>query len=681
MGRGSHSSHTAPEFPRESLESSVGETSSRAKITERARSGQSQWDHAVSEGIISGYPPIPGDSQETSTTPTGPQATFSPQTETSRHSGTAYPSAIKFLVSNNVAGSIIGRSGQTISELQADSSTRIKLSQSGDYYPGTQERVCLVQGLPENVKKAAGLLLTRLHALQQQQQQQAQQSWAQNQQREEGAVLDPSLMLGASSAAGQSASTFSYVVRILVPAASCGMIIGKSGANIKQLVEASGVTSVRLAPKEGEHQSSSVPAGNAAVIAATSERAVTITGPDLDSCVNCIFIILDAMTAHQDICRYANMTTSYTRMTHVGHDSYAANPSTRSPGTVPTTGRQTSEPMGTPPSRSMEMSSRLWDPAGGQSQRLGNPMMDLQPGGGSLDMSLSFGGLVSAPANLPPGYGHTTPTPLDQRRESIQYSPVFGAPAPVPFMPTSPGIVPFSQSPLRPPMQQSMYLPFDQQGSPGNAMDPGPHGGQVTSSSSAPDLFSMQFQESMQLSDSQPAFQQQVGAPYPQPAHAQQHSFTAQVAIPDSLIGSILGRGGRTLNELQLQSSTRIRISQKGEYVPGTKNRIVTIRGPTAQSVTTAQFLMSQRMVLAPTALTSTTAFPIQPVDRDLQRRDYTYRRSMSESHAAPPPHSQMPDSYQRPLSESHPAPQQHSHTPAVEESSRRPPPSHHPPS
>ena len=72
--------------------------------------------------------------------------------------------------------------------------------------------------------------------------------------------------------------------------------------------------------------------------------------------------------------------------------------------------------------------------------------------------------------------------------------------------------------------------------------------------------------------------------------------FTAQVLVPDAMIGSILGRGGRTLTELQLVSNTNIRISQRNEYMPGTRSRIVTIRGPNTQSVWQAQYMLSQRL-------------------------------------------------------------------------------------
>jgi hypothetical protein len=129
----------------------------------------------------------------------------------------------------------------------------------------------------------------------------------------------------------------------------------------------------------------------------------------------------------------------------------------------------------------------------------------------------------------------------------------------------------------------------------------------TSNSASAPDL-ALQLQESLRISNTPPP----TPVDYAHFAHQLPQStppdFTAQVLVPDTLVGSILGRGGRTLNELQMHSNTRIRISQRGEYVPGTRNRIVTIQGSTAQSVSYAQYLMSQRMVLPPTANYSQTA-------------------------------------------------------------------------
>ena len=61
---------------------------------------------------------------------------------------------------------------------------------------------------------------------------------------------------------------------------------------------------------------------------------------------------------------------------------------------------------------------------------------------------------------------------------------------------------------------------------------------------------------------------------------ATQSTATLTLQVPDKLVGSILGKGGLTLKELQSQSGARIIISKRGEYAPGTQNRVVTIDGP-----------------------------------------------------------------------------------------------------
>lgn len=54
--------------------------------------------------------------------------------------------SLKILLSKNVAGSIIGKSGDAIARAQRNSLCRIKLSQSCSFFPGTTDRVCLLQG-------------------------------------------------------------------------------------------------------------------------------------------------------------------------------------------------------------------------------------------------------------------------------------------------------------------------------------------------------------------------------------------------------------------------------------------------------------------------------------------------------------------------------------------------------
>lgn len=68
-----------------------------------------------------------------------------------------------------------------------------------------------------------------------------------------------------------------------------------------------------------------------------------------------------------------------------------------------------------------------------------------------------------------------------------------------------------------------------------------------------------------------------------------------EVEVPESLVGAILGKSGKTLVEFQNYSGAKIQISKKGEFVPGTRNRKVTIKGPLT-STQTAHFLVTQRV-------------------------------------------------------------------------------------
>ncbi|XP_067170555.1 RNA-binding protein Nova-2 isoform X2 [Apteryx mantelli] len=68
-----------------------------------------------------------------------------------------------------------------------------------------------------------------------------------------------------------------------------------------------------------------------------------------------------------------------------------------------------------------------------------------------------------------------------------------------------------------------------------------------------------------------------------------------EIAVPENLVGAILGKGGKTLVEYQELTGARIQISKKGEFIPGTRNRKVTITGPPA-ATQAAQYLISQRV-------------------------------------------------------------------------------------
>ena len=57
----------------------------------------------------------------------------------------------KFLISNAAAGSVIGRAGTNITDYQTQSGARIQLSRSGEWFPGTNDRVMLLAGTSPQV--------------------------------------------------------------------------------------------------------------------------------------------------------------------------------------------------------------------------------------------------------------------------------------------------------------------------------------------------------------------------------------------------------------------------------------------------------------------------------------------------------------------------------------------------
>ena len=67
------------------------------------------------------------------------------------------------------------------------------------------------------------------------------------------------------------------------------------------------------------------------------------------------------------------------------------------------------------------------------------------------------------------------------------------------------------------------------------------------------------------------------------------------ITVMDSLAGFVVGKEGATLQDIQRQSGARITMSRRGEYVPGTTDRCVTITGAAA-AVHNAHFLICQKI-------------------------------------------------------------------------------------
>ena len=70
---------------------------------------------------------------------------------------------------------------------------------------------------------------------------------------------------------------------------------------------------------------------------------------------------------------------------------------------------------------------------------------------------------------------------------------------------------------------------------------------------------------------------------------------TIQMEIPDVLVGAILGKGGKTVNEFIQFSGAKIQFSAKNDFAPGTTDRVLTIQGDLNQTQI-AYFLINQKI-------------------------------------------------------------------------------------
>ena len=133
--------------------------------------------------------------------------------------------SLKFLVENRHAGTLIGKAGATINQIQTLTQAKIKVSQQSETFPGTSDRVVLVTGQLSAVLLAQAQMLARI---------------VEEIAKESGSLLAGSVPLAPPAA---------VKLRVLIPSAAAGGVIGRAGANIKLLSESTGAR-IQLASKE-----------------------------------------------------------------------------------------------------------------------------------------------------------------------------------------------------------------------------------------------------------------------------------------------------------------------------------------------------------------------------------------------------------------------------------------------
>ncbi len=174
---------------------------------------------------------------------------------------------LKFLVDNNCAGLVIGKGGANIKQFQEESGATIKLSQTGNFFPGTNKRVIMVTASNiERVIHAVSSVCTKIF-----------EGISTPEQQARG-LLPPSEL------------------KLAVPNAAAGIIIGKGGENIKKIINVS-EAKINLVGREV------MPPG-------VDERFVIIQGT-LDQQLAGARMVVEQMSEDPNAFSYSNSNTNY----------------------------------------------------------------------------------------------------------------------------------------------------------------------------------------------------------------------------------------------------------------------------------------------------------------------------------------------------------------------------------
>ncbi|XP_055052691.1 RNA-binding protein Nova-2 isoform X1 [Paramisgurnus dabryanus] len=423
---------------------------------------------------------------------------------------------LKVLIPSYAAGSIIGKGGQTIVQLQKETGATIKLSKSKDFYPGTTERVCLIQGTVEALNSVHDFIAEKVREMPQS-----------AQKTEPVSILQPQTTVNPDRV---------KQAKLIVPNSTAGLIIGKGGATVKAVMEQSGAW-VQLSQKpEGIN---------------LQERVVTISGePEQNR--KAVEIIVQKI--QEDPQSSSCLNISYSNIS----------------GPV-----ANSNPTGSPYANSAEvMPAAAAAAAATASSLLGQASL---AGVGAFPTTMSsFSGndllAITSALNTLASYGYNTNS-LGLGLNPAAASGVLAA-------------VAASANPAAA-AAANLLASYANDASTSAGHPAASLGGFTLGSLAAATGATNGY-----LSAASPLVASSLLATEKLTEGAKD---VVEIAVPENLVGAILGKGGKTLVEYQELTGARIQISKKGEFVPGTRNRKVTITGSPA-ATQAAQYLISQRI-------------------------------------------------------------------------------------
>lgn len=191
--------------------------------------------------------------------------------------------SLKFLVSNGQAGTLIGTGGAAIRELIEVTGARVTVSNITDVYPGTSERIVLINGNWTCVNAAQSLLWEMLGS----------NSQANG---DKTVVWSPR---AAQEAQGEFADV-PVTGKITIAAGAGGLVLGRGGATFKTIAEESGAKLQMSSKDEAMF---------------TQERIITVSGT-VETCSHAVSQIVNKLAEDLELAQYVNRGTAYT--SHLG---------------------------------------------------------------------------------------------------------------------------------------------------------------------------------------------------------------------------------------------------------------------------------------------------------------------------------------------------------------------------
>ncbi|PAA80669.1 hypothetical protein BOX15_Mlig024663g1 [Macrostomum lignano] len=450
----------------------------------------------------------------------------------------------KILVPSIAAGAIIGKGGEAIAQLQKEKGAKVKMSKSNDFYPGTTERVCLIQGTVDSIIAVCTCIMEQILE-----------------------KPDPNPKLTGD---GKLNVERHKQLKILVPNSTAGMIIGKKGAFIKEIMDASGAfVQVSQKPKDQ----------------ALSERCVTVAGDSEANRAAAAMIVAkiaeDPQSASCPNISYSDISGPVASAYPTGSPyALSGGPGSPQQTAAPTGGRGLAQQLSLSSSQNSASSAQQFAQISADALRA-----SLRQSGYSEAASDEIVGAMATlanygffnmqslvPAQMPLISTPSTPMPPLVASPMNSYSLPHGSlsalqvpPPPPPINDGAAGAVAASND-----FSSQLVTPGGGGGDPGAAAFIFPSG---------------------------PAYENYGAAVAAAAAAAAATGgvYKRDVEVPESLIGVVLGPGGRDIAELQTATHTCIQVSKRGDSQTQSRNRVVSITGMQA-NVLKAERVIQQRV-------------------------------------------------------------------------------------